>query len=306
MPEHRRRIPVQGLISDLVTPFSGEAVDHAALAALIDWQIASGVSGIAVCGRLGEGPALGREERRAVLATAVRSAGLAVPVLAAVGTYATDATVRLALDAEEEGADGLVVTTPYYSKPTQKGIIAHLSAVAEATALPILALADPATTRSDVTAETLWALSEIVGIHGFVDASGDMARIAVIDRRLRERLALYSAHDATAFAFNVLGGSGTLSPAANLATRLTSAMHQALRTRNIDLALDLKDRLTPLFAALGDTPDPAVVKHGLSPVLGLSETVRLPLVPASSAMGASVRRALAGLPECAAQLARAS
>lgn len=306
MPEHRRHIPVQGLICDLVTPLQGESVDHDGLASLVNWQIASGVSGLAVCGRLGEGPALSREERRAVLSTVVRAAGLAVPVLAAVGTYATAQTIGLALDAEAEGADGLIVATPYYSKPTQKGIVAHLRAVAEATTVPILVLADPATTRSDVTAETLRELSDIPGIHGFIDASGDMARLAVIDRDLRERLVLYSAHDATAFAFNVLGGSGTFSPAANLAPRMTSALHQALRTRNVDLALDLKDRLAPLFTALGDTPDPAVVKHGLGPILGITETVRLPLVSATSAAGATVRRALAGLPECAAQLAKAS
>lgn len=306
MPDFRRRNPVQGLIADLVTPFRGDGVDHEGLASLVNWQIASGVSGLAVCGRLGEAPSLSREERRAVLATVVRAARLAVPVLACVGTYSTEATIALALDAEEEGADALIVTTPYYSRPTQKGIIAHMRAVAEATALPILVLADPATTRSDVTAETLWALSDVPGIHGFIDALGDMARLAVIDRRLRERLVLYSAHDTTAFAFNVLGGSGTFSAAANLAPRLTSAMHQALRTRNVDLALDLKDRLAPLFVALGDTPDPAAIKHGLTPVLGLSETVRLPLVSTTSGAGATVRRALAGLPESAAQFAKAS
>ncbi len=306
MTDFRRRIPVQGLITDLVTPFRDDGVDHDGLADLVKWQIASGVSGLAVCGRLGEAPALSREERRAVLATVVRAAGLAAPVLAAVGTYATEVTLTLALDAEAEGVDGLIVTTPYYSKPTQKGIIAHMRAVAEATTLPVLVLADPAATRSDVTAETLWALSEIPGIHGFIDASGDMARLAVIDRRLRERLVLYSAHDATAFAFNVLGGSGTFSAAANLAPRLTSAMHQALRTRNVDLALDLKDRLAPLFAALGDTPDSAVLKHGLASMLRLAETVRLPLVPPASAAASAVRRALSCLPDCAAPLARAS
>lgn len=305
MSEHRRRIPVQGLITDLVTPFRDNSVDHQGLSALVNWQIASGVSGLAVCGRLGEGGALDREERRSVLATVVRAAGLAVPVLATVGTHATAATVSLALDAESEGADGLIVTTPYYSKPTQKGIVAHMCTVAEATTLPMLVLVDPATTRSDVTAETLWALSDIPGIHGFIDASGDIARLAVIDPGLRERLVLYSAHDATAFAFNVLGGSGTLSAAANIAPRSTSALHQALRTRNIDLALNLKDRLTPLFAGLGDTPDPAAIKNGLASLLGLAETVRLPLVAAPPAAGASLRRALAGLPELAAQLSKA-
>lgn len=306
MSDFRRRIPMQGLITDLVTPFGSDGVDHQGLAALVNWQIASGVSGLSVCGRLGEAPSLSREERRAVLATVVKAAGLAVPVLAAVGTYATEATIALACDAEAEGADGLIVATPYYSKPTQKGIVAHLRAVAEATALPILVLADPATTRSDITAETLWELSESPGIHGFIDASGDMARLAVIDRKLRERLVLYSAHDSTAFAFNVLGGSGTFSAAANLAPRLTSAMHHALRTRNVDLALDLKDRLTPLFLALGDTPDPAAVKHGLAPVLGIAETVRLPLVAPTASVGSAVRRALAGVPECVGSLAKAS
>lgn len=306
MPDFRRRIPVQGLVTDLVTPFANDGVDLQGLATLVNWQIASGVSGLAVCGRPGEACSLSREERRAVVATVVQAAGLAVPVLASVGTYATETTITLALDAEAAGADALIVTTPYYSKPTQKGIIAHMRAVAEACALPILVLADPATTRSDVTAETLVALSEIPGIDGFIDASGDIARLATIDRKLRERLALYSAHDTTAFAFNVLGGSGTFSVAANLAPRLTSAMHQALRTRNIDLALDLKDRLAPLFSALGDTTDPAAVKHGLASVLGLAEAVRLPLVPVTSPAATTIRSALVGLPECAAPLARAS
>lgn len=305
MPDFRRRIPVQGLVTDLITPFANGGVDLQGLATLVNWQIASGVSGLAVCGRPGEASSLSREERRAVLAAVVQAAGLAVPVLASVGTYATETTITLALDAEAEGADALIVTTPYYSKPTQKGILAHMRAVAEACTLPILVLADPAATRSDVTAETLVALGEIPGIHGFIDASGDIARLAVIDRKLRERLVLYSAHDTTAFAFNVLGGSGTFSAAANLAPRLTSAMHQALRTRNVDLALDLKDRLAPLFFALGDTPDPAGIKHGLASVLGLAETVRLPLVPVSPPAKATIGSALAGLPECAVPLARA-
>ncbi|MCJ8054796.1 4-hydroxy-tetrahydrodipicolinate synthase [Shinella curvata] len=306
MPDFRRRIPIQGLITDLVTLFANGSLDLQGIATLVNWQIASGVSGLAACGRLGEATSLSREERRTVLAAVVQAAGLSVPVIASVGTYATEATITLALDAEAEGVDALIVTTPYYSKPTQKGIIAHMRAVADACALPILVLADPAATSSDVTAETLWALSDIPGVHGFIDASGDIARLAVIDRKLRERLVLYSAHDTTAFAFNVLGGSGTFSTAANLAPRLTSAMHQALRTRNVDLALDLKDRLAPLFSALGETPDPANIKHGLASILGLAETVRLPLVPVAPLAKAAIDSALAGLPECAVPLARVS
>jgi 4-hydroxy-tetrahydrodipicolinate synthase len=306
MLKHHRQTLVRGLICDLVTPFRGDAVDHDALAMLVNWQIVNGVSALAVCGRIGEGPTLSHGERRAVLSTVMRATGLAVPVLASVGTCSTEDTIRLALDAEAEGVDALIVTTPYYSKPTQKGIVTHMRSVAQATTLPILVLAEPALGKSDVTAETLLELSEISGIHGFIDASGDMARLAMIGRDLRERLALYSAHDATAFAFNVLGGIGTLSAIANLAPRTLSGLHQALATRNLDLALGLKDRLIPLVAALGDTPDPAAIKHALATRFDLAETVRLPLSTVAMGTGTKVCRALSGLLDYAGQLPKAS
>lgn len=165
-----------GAITALVTPFRKGEIDGAALEDLVEWQVLSGVDGLAICTAAGEGPSLSPQERRMALDICIRTAADRIPVIAAAGTNCTESTIGLIRDAEECGARAVLVTVPYYSKPGQKGVLHHFRQVAAASNLPILIENAPARTASDLTVETLERLADLETIVAIVDSSGDIAR----------------------------------------------------------------------------------------------------------------------------------
>ncbi|MDX3930062.1 MAG: 4-hydroxy-tetrahydrodipicolinate synthase [Shinella sp.] len=288
-----------GTACDLVTPFAenGE-LDRVGLMALVEWQILSGISAIAVCGEPGEAATLSREERAAVIRIAVEAAERQVPVIAGTGTNATASTITLTADAKALGADAAMIVTPYYSKPTQEGILHHFEAVAAAVDIPIVICNAPGRSACDLSPRTLERLAAIPSVVGLQDCTGDIGRLVRMPRAVRERLVHYSGHDLTALAFNLSGGAGSISAAANVAPRLVCAMHHALRTGNVDAALALGERLGPLLQVLEKEPGPAAIKHAVHLVHGIGSRVRLPLTSISPDTAAAIRMALAPLPEC--------
>jgi len=282
---------LSGAITPLVTPFRRGAVDIAGFERLVEWQIASGIGGLAVCTVTGEGPALCDAERDLVLSTVLRVADDRVPVLAATGTNGTASTIALTKRAKALGASAALVTVPYYSKPGQKGILWHFEQVASASTLPLIISSDPGRTASPLSPSTLDALSQTGTIFGLLDAAGDIGTLAPC----RDQLHLFTGNATTAPAFIACGGDGIIASAANVLPKLVTSLQHASACGNLPAALVLADRLAPLAEAIGDG-EPASIKFALSAFPGIPTDVRLPLVPA----GQTVQEAIcAALQSCA-------
>jgi 4-hydroxy-tetrahydrodipicolinate synthase len=294
-PNPGRTLP-SGAYCDLVTPFHDGKVDLETLEYLVRWQIDSGISGIVVCGLAGEATSLTESERVAVVGTAIHAAAGDVPVLVGTGTNATASTIAQTTAARRLGADGVVVVTPYYNKPSQEGIFRHIEATAAATTLPIVVCNAPNRTAIDLSPRLTHRLSALPGIVGIVDCTGNIGSMLPAQDEQQSCLRHFSGHDLTSFAFNVAGGFGTVSIAANVAPRLVSAMHVALATGNIQAASALNLRLRPLMEALEREPAPAVAKQALQFVLGTDPETRLPLTPVEPETAAALRLAVTLLP----------
>lgn len=291
----RRSLP-PGAYCDLVTPFDGGRVDIATLEHLTRWQIESGIAGIVVCGQAGEDTSLFEAEREAVIAAAVRAAAGEVPVLAGTGTNSTASTVALTRAAQHLGADGVFVVTPYYSKPSQEGVLRHLRAVVDAVDLPVVVCNAPQRTAIDLAPRSLRRIGEMPEVAGIADCTGDVGRLGAMNDGHSKTVRHYCGHDLTSFAFNLAGGSGTFSVAANVAPRLVAAMHVAIATGNRDAAAMLYLRLRPLMEVLEREPAACVAKQALHFIAGIDPEVRLPLVEIEPETAAAIRAALTALP----------
>lgn len=276
-----------GAITPLVTPFHHGAVDVASLERLTEWQIASGIGGLAVSTVTGEGPVLSDTERDLVLSTVLRAADDRVPVIAATGTNGTASTIALTRRAEALGASAALVTVPYYSKPGQKGILRHFSELASACSLPLIISSDPGRTASPLLPSTLDELSQTGTIFGLLDAGGDIGTLAPY----RDRFHLFTGNAVTAPAFIACGGDGIIAPAANVLPKLVTSLQHASACGNLPAALVLADRLASLATAIGDG-EPANIKFALGAFPGIPADVRLPLVPAEQTVQEAICAAL--------------
>ncbi len=283
---------IGGAITALVTPFENGRLDRVSLMALVEWQIRSGIDGLVVCGPTGEGPVLTAAERAEIIATCVEIAEGKIPVIAATGTNDTVTTIKETRQARDLGADAALVTLPYYSKPSQKGIIRHFEMLAAAVNMPLIVHNLPSHTAIDLAPATLQRLTEIPQIIGLADGTGDIGRIAAWRQALPEGSVLFSAHDATSLAFTLCGGQGIISAASNVAPRLVSALQHAAGAGNLPAASILLRRLQPLFRALARESEPAAIKHALALLHKANAEVRLPLVDVEAETDAVIRAAL--------------
>jgi 4-hydroxy-tetrahydrodipicolinate synthase len=290
---------IGGAITALVTPFSDGRVDHRRLSEFVEWQIGEGINGLAPACVAGEAPTLSEDERLGVIRCCVEAAAGRVPVLAGLCANSTETAVVLARATRAAGADAILLGTPFYNRPGQKGLRLHVETVARKVDVPIIICNDPARAAIDLTAETLDHLAALQPVVGICDASGDLARPMALSARLGDRFIQLSGHDATAFGFNTMGGGGTVSVVANLVPRLWADMDEACTRAAPHSARALHRRLRPLIQALALEPDPVAVKYALNLLRDVPAAVRLPLVPAEPATAAEVRAALAGL-DCAA------
>jgi 4-hydroxy-tetrahydrodipicolinate synthase len=282
-----------GSIPALVTPFSGKCVDKDSLAELVDWQIVEGSNALVPCGTTGEVATLSREEHREVVAATVKIANGRVPVIAGCGSYSTAASIEMIRAAADVGADAALVVVPYYNKPSQAGLAAHFTAVAEASALPIVIYNVPSRTVADISVETLAAIAAHPRIVGIKDATGNLARVSAQRLACGTDFVQLSGNDDMALGFNAMGGVGCISVTANVAPRLCSEFQSATREGNWDLALELQDRLYPLHAALFSDASPGPAKYALSRVRpGFPTDLRLPLTEPSDASKRAVDAAL--------------
>lgn len=270
----------QGSIPALVTPFTEEgAVDEQAFAAHVEWQISEGSSGLVPVGTTGESPTLSHAEHKRVVELCVEVANKRVPVIAGAGSNNTVEAIELAQHAEAVGADALLVVTPYYNKPTQKGLIAHYKAIAEAVALPIIIYNIPGRSVVDMSPETMGALAKAhKNIVGVKDATGKIERVSEQRITCGPDFVQLSGEDATALGFNAHGGVGCISVTANVAPRLCAEFQAATLAGDYAKALAYQDRLMPLHKAIFLEPGLCGAKYALNRTRGMNRTVRLPLL----------------------------
>ena len=281
----------RGSLPALVTPFRDGEVDVATLKRLVDWHVEQGSHGIVPVGTTGESPTLSHEEHDMVVETVVRQVAGRVPVIAGAGSNNTTETVRLVEAARRAGADAALVVTPYYNKPTQRGLIAHFTAAA-ACGLPIVIYNIPGRSVVDMTPATMGELARLPMIVGVKDATGDLSRVPKTRITCGTDFVQLSGEDATALGFNAHGGVGCISVTANVAPGLCAAFQEATLAGDYRSALDHQDRLMPLHEAIFMEPGVAGAKYGLS-LLGMcGEEVRSPLTTLTEATKAAIRAAM--------------
>jgi 4-hydroxy-tetrahydrodipicolinate synthase len=291
----RRVAALGGYISALPTPFRGERIDHEAFADLCEWQIGQGISGFVVNGTTGEASALAMGEQRLLIRLALQIADDRVPVIAGAGSASTAHAIELARSAASAGADGLLVVTPYYVRPSQEGIYRHFRALHDAVELPIILYDVPSRTATTIASDTLCRLAELPRIAGLKDATGDLGRIKLLREKIDNRFRWLSGDDATALDFMALGGHGCISVLSNVVPRRCLELHRARSRGDLHRARAIERELAPLTAALFAESNPVPVKYALSVMRRMAADVRLPLAPASQATRKAVEDALAHL-----------
>ena len=267
-----------GSLTALVTPFRDGAVDIDTLHALIDWHVTEGTSGIVPVGTTGESPTLSHAEHELVVEEAVKAAAGRIPVIAGAGSNNTIEAIRFVTHAQNVGADAALVVTPYYNKPTQAGLIAHYTAIHDATDIPIVIYNIPGRSVVDMTPDTMGTLAKLPRIVGVKDSTGDITRVSQQRATCGKDFVQLSGEDASALGFNAHGGVGCISVTANVAPRLCAEFQQAMHAGDYERALDYQDRLMPLHEAIFLEPGLAGAKYGLSVLGRCSEELRLPLV----------------------------
>ena len=284
-----------GCYTALITPFSGEGIDHAALESLVAWQVGEGVHGLVPCGTTGESPTLTPAEHGEVIARTVKTAAGRVKIMAGTGSNSTAEAIEYTRHAEKVGADAALVVAPYYNKPTQEGLYQHFKAVANATSLPIFIYNIPGRSVVNMTDATLARLAEIKNIAGIKDATGDLARVATLRHLVGDRLVQFSGEDMTAVGFNAMGGRGVISVVSNIAPKITAEVQNLSLAGKHEQARVLHAKLVPLTQSMFVETNPMPVKFASS-LLGKSDgSMRLPLVQPGESTQAQVRAAMAEL-----------
>lgn len=283
----------KGVITALITPLLDGNVDDAAFEALLERQIAAGVHGIVPMGTTGESATLSIEEHKHVVELGVRLARGRVRVIAGAGASATGKAVDLVRHAQSVGADGALVVTPYYNRPSQEGLAAHFEAIADAVELPMLLYNVPARTGVDLANETVARLAAHLNIVGIKDATGDMARPSWMRAHIGEDFDLISGDDASFLGYMAHGGHGVISVASNVAPEAMVALYDAVRAGDLATARSWQNRLIDLDEALFLDSSPSPAKYALARLGLCTEEVRLPLVPTSDAVKPAIDAALA-------------
>ncbi len=269
----------KGSLVALITPFQDGEVDVARLEEIVEYHVDSGTHGLVPCGTTGESATLSHEEHDLVIETVVRKADGRIPVLAGTGSNSTAEAIRMTAFARDIGADGALVITPYYNKPTQEGMFRHFEAVAMAVDIPIVLYNVPPRTAIDMTAETVARLAEIPGIIGIKEASGSVDRVVEIQRVCD--IDVLSGDDSLTLPLMSVGAKGVISVAANVVAKLVVDLVDFAAAGDFARAKELHFRLFPLFKALFVETSPIPVKAAAA-MVGLSgPDLRLPLVKAS-------------------------
>jgi len=285
----------KGVITALVTPFRGDAIDEEALRRLVDEQIRAGVDGFVPVGTTGESPTVTVEEHIRIIKIVVEETRKRVPVIAGTGANSTREAIELTSEARAVGADGTLQVTPYYNRPTQDGLFRHFKAIADAVPLPMVVYNVPGRTACDLLPETMARLCEVPLVVGIKEATGSAQRAAQIISRVGDRMVVLSGDDATAFPLYALGAHGCISVVSNVAPAEMAAMWDAAVAGNWTKARELHYRVFPLSEGLFIEANPIPVKAALAMMGKITDEIRAPLYPLAGANREKVRKILADL-----------
>jgi len=289
----RRAQMFKGSIPALVTPFRNGELDLDALKQLVEWHIAEGSSGLVPVGTTGESPTLSHREHETVVEEVVKAAAGRVPVIAGAGSNNTIEAIRLMRHAESVGADAALVVTPYYNKPTQRGLIAHFTAVHDCCDLPIVIYNIPGRSIVDMMPDTMGELARLPRIVGVKDATGDVTRVSKQRETCGPDFIQLSGEDGSALGFNAHGGVGCISVTANVAPKLCAQFQAATLEGDYAKALELQDKLMPLHVSLFIEPGLVGAKYALAKLGLCSDEVRLPLTGLTSETRTAIDKAMA-------------
>jgi 4-hydroxy-tetrahydrodipicolinate synthase len=271
-----------GSIVALVTPFKKGKVDFDTFQQLVEWHVASGTHGLVPCGTTGETPTLSEAEHKRLIDACIEAARGRVPVIAGAGSNSTAKAVDLARHAEKSGAEGILVVTPYYNKPTQEGLFQHFKAINDACGLPIIAYNVPGRTGVEISVETVIRLAGLKRVVGIKDASVDLSRPLQLRVALGPDFVQLSGEDATVAAYLAQGGQGCISVTANVAPKLCAELHNQWMKKDFKAFEKTRDLLSPLHKALFIETSPSPAKYCLARLGKCAEELRLPLVPVTA------------------------
>lgn len=284
----------KGVITALITPLRDGKVDEAAFRTLLERQIAAGVHGVVPMGTTGESASLHLDEHKRVVELCVEVAAGRLRVIAGAGASATDKSIDLVRHAKTVGADGALVVTPYYNRPSQAGMAAHFEAIAGAVQLPVLLYNVPGRTGVDLADETVARLASHPNIVGIKDATGDLARVSWMRAHIiDQQFDLISGDDSSYLGHHAHGGVGVISVTSNVAPEAMVALHEAAARGDYAAAREWQDRLIGLHRALFLDNSPSPAKYALARLGLCTEEVRLPLAPTADAVKPTIDRAMA-------------
>lgn len=273
---------IKGSIVAIVSPMREDgALDFEAYRRLIEWHVAEGTNAIVAVGTTGESPTVDPDEHGELIRVAVEAVKGHIPVIAGTGGNSTREAIELTRHAKSVGAAATLQVVPYYNKPTQEGLYRHFRQIAETVDLPVILYNVPGRTVADLANDTTVRLSDVPGIVGIKDATGDLARASDLLKRLPSHFAVYSGNDDTALALMLLGGHGVISVTANVAPKLMSELAKAALAGELARARQINNQLLPLHLKLFVEPNPIPVKWALAKMGRIPGGIRLPMTPLS-------------------------
>jgi 4-hydroxy-tetrahydrodipicolinate synthase len=274
----------KGSIVAIVTPFKKGKFDEKAFCKLIDWHIKQGTHGIVPCGTTGEASTLDFDEHYRVIEVAVKCVNKRIPVIAGTGANSTSEAIELTKKAHKLGADGALLVTPYYNKPTQEGLYRHFKAVADACKIPLVLYNVPGRTSLNMLPSTIARIAEnCKNVVCVKEATGDMKQVSELIRLVGDRLTILSGDDFTNLPLYALGGEGAISVTANIAPKMVAEAYNAWKRGEVETARSIHYQLEPLNAAMFIETNPIPVKTALALMGKITEEFRLPLCEMSAA-----------------------
>ena len=286
----------KGSIVALITPFKDNVMDEDRYISLIHHHISNGTKGVVPAGTTGESPTLNHEEHKRVIEIAVKECKGKIPVIAGTGSNSTAEAIELSKYAEKAGANGLLIVTPYYNKPTQEGLYQHYKLINDNVGIPIIIYNIPSRSVIDMSVDTMARLFELKNIVGVKDATADLNRVDQQLKKMGPEFIQVSGEDGTALEFNMRGGVGCISVTANVAAKLCSEFQDASLSKNnsnlLSKAKEINKKLMPLHKALFIESNPSPVKYAASLLNLSSDEVRLPLVKVTEKTKKEIQKAL--------------
>ena len=279
----------------LETPFKGDSLDEETYVKIINFHLENGTNGLVPAGTTGESPTLSHGEHEKVIELCIKEAKGKIPVIAGTGSNSTVEAISLTKHAEKAGADGALIVTPYYNKPTQEGLYAHYKAINDNCGIPIIIYNIPGRSVIDMTVDTMARLFELKNIVGVKDATGDLNRVDETFKKIGNEFIQLTGEDGLAFEYNKRGGVGCISVTANIAPKMCSDMQKFSKSNNKDelkKAEEIDKKLQPIHKSLFIESNPSPVKYAAKLIGLCDDNVRLPLVTVLDTTKNEVKKAL--------------